>query len=809
MPDLPSTVPVEKIAQVLALEIIAPSEVPNESQTLETLRRIVQSTDAFKGAHATGKLTHLSIPNGLALVFTGTPDAPVRCAIQISKALRDHPEIKVHIGIYRGPVGDFTNPDRTSDDEGPGLTLARRVMEYGDAGHILLTRELAESLALYRHWQPHLQHLGQYQMGDGGQLSLVNLYTGEVGQMKMPTKLASLPPAEVDTPVQAVPIYKHPGVLAAVVALVVVIASLSAFLLPKLINRPTGADLEPSTVISPKSIAVLPFENITGTPETAIFTDGVHDEILTDLSQLSDLKVISRTSVLPYKTKQARNLREIGRQLGVAHVLEGSVQRMGDRVRVTVQLIDAHTDTHLWAQTYDRVLSDVFAIQTDIAKTITEQLRVQLSPRERAALAQAATTDLVADRLFREGLQRLTPGSNPDAKASLLAAIPLLEEAVERDPKFMRAYNLLVTAQLDLYWQGFDHTPARLEAAHKVIERATAADATSGETHFAQALYYYRAFRDYDRARAELEQTRITQPNNAGIYIITGAMDRRQGRWAEALRNHSRAIELDPRNFRFLLEGGFTYQAVRNYPQTSVLYQRALNVDPRDAFARTQLAAIPYLERGDLTSLRTEIAKILKDDPTAATAIAGAIYHSALAEHDAAGVTRALQAIRPEGLRDDYNNSLWSRDWFVGLAARTFGRADIARTAFESARQIELKNVSEQPEYAPAWSRLGLIEAALGNKEAALNAGLKACQLLPVTTDAFDGAALRTNMALTYLWVGEKELALRALEEVVKQPGIISYGELQRHPYWDELRGDKRFQKIVASLAPPLSNAKD
>jgi TolB-like protein/cytochrome c-type biogenesis protein CcmH/NrfG len=804
--DLPSTSTLEKIAQILALELITPSETPDDSQALEALTRIVQNADAFKGALATGKLTRLHIPNGLALVFAATPDAPVRCAIQISKALRNHPELKVRMGIYRGPVGDVTGPDPTPDTGGPGLAVARRVMECGDAGHILLTRQVAESLAFYRHWQPHLQHLGQYQMKEGGMLSLVNLYTGEVGQMEMPTKLATLPIADVDSPVDTVPIYRRPDLLVAG-ALVIL---LGAYFLQSVFNqRPPAATAEVRAIISPKSIAVLPFENISGTSETASFTEGVHDEILTDLSKLSDLKVISRTSVLPYKTKQARNLREIGRELGVAHVLEGSVQEAGDRVRVIVQLIDARTDTHLWAQTYDRVLSDVFAIQTEIAKTITEQLRVQLSPRERAALAQAATTDLVADRLFRDGLQRLTPGSNPDAKQSLLASIPLLEEAVERDPKFMRAYILLATAQLDLYWQGFDHTPARLEAARKVIERMTTADPTAGETHFAQALYQYRAFRDYDRARAELEQARTTQPNNSGIYIITGAMDRRQGRWNEALRNLSRGIELDPRNFRFLLEGGFTYQAVRNYPQASVLYQRALEVNPRDPFARTQLAALPYLERGDLTPLRTEIARILKDDPTAATAIAGAIYHSALAEHDAGGVARALQAIRSEGLRDDYNNSLWSRDWFVGLAARTFGRDDIARPAFESARQIELTNVSEQPDYAPAWSRLGLIEAALGNKDAAVRAARKACQLLPITTDAFDGAALRTNLALTYLWVGEKDLALSELAEVVKRPGTISYGELLRHPYWEKLRDDKRFQAIIASLAPPLSKAKD
>jgi TolB-like protein/Flp pilus assembly protein TadD len=788
--------------QVLAVELVDGHEptAQRSEEAVAQLRRAIEQTDAFRGAHVTGKVRRVDTPKGLALIFTSTPDAPVRCAVQMAKALGNKNEPGVRMGIDRGPVFDSIDTDEEVKTTGAGFERAFQIMQCGDAGHILLSRDLAASLAMYRHWQPHLEHLGEYQAQNGELLSVVNLCTGEVGRSDVPARLADLPVPEIPGRHRPFAIGKHMSLLAGAV----VVAGFAAFFVAQ--SKRTTSNSDGASPIPEKSIAVLPFENISGTPETATFTDAIQDEILTDLANLADLKVISRTSVLQYRSPKTRNLRDIARQLGVAHVLEGSVQKVGDHVRVTAQLIDARKDSHLWAQTYDRVLTDVFAIQTDIAKTISEQLKVQLSPREREALAQTATNDLVADRLFREAIQHLTSGSNPDAKQSLLDSIPLLEEALERDPNFMRAYSLLVTAHLDLYWQGFDHSPERAEAARRVIDRATAAGPNSGETHYARALYQYRVFRDYDRARAELDTARQLLPNNAGIYIILGAMDRRQGRWPEALEHLNHGIELDPRNFRFLVEAGFTAQAMRLYDEAAALYRRAVNVQPRDAFARTQLGAIPFYEHGDLASLHQTIAQILQEDPSAATSIAGAIFNCALAERNRAGVTRALQAMRAEGLRDDYNNSLWPRDWFVGLAAQTFGDAAAARTAFAAAREIELKNVKAQPDYAPAWSRLGLIEAALGQKEEALQAARKACELLPMRVDAVDGSSYRINLAIVYLWTGDRESALHELEQVAQFPGGGTYGELRLYPYWDSLRGDPRFERIITSLTPNGSN---
>jgi eukaryotic-like serine/threonine-protein kinase len=559
----------------------------------------------------------------------------------------------------------------------------------------------------------------------------------------------------------------------------------------------TGALRDPN-----KSIAVLPFENLSANQETAFFADGVQDEILTDLAKVADLKVISRISVMQYKADRKRNLREIAQQLGVAHVLEGSVQRIDNRIRVNARLVDARNDAQIWAQTYDRDLADVFAIQSEIAKAIVEQLQAKISLREQAALAVAGTTDLVAEKLFLQARELTALASDPDAKEALLQAARLLDEAVARDPRFLRAYGYLATVHLDLYWQGFDHTDARRELAHQVIEAAARIAPEAGEVHLMRANYVYQGFRDYDRARAELDLARRTLPNNAAIHAFTASIDRRQGRWAEAIRNFERAVDLDPRNFRFLEETAFTYQGSRRFPEASQFYERALNINPQDYFARTQLAQIPLNERADPQPLGVQLSAILDKDPKAATDIANGLIDCALALHNPSGATRALQAIRPEGLRDPLNNSLWARDWFVGLAARTFGDADRARAAFTAARAIEEKAVLGQPDYASAWSRLGLVDAGLGRKEEAIREGRRACELLPLSKDAWDGASYIINLAMIYAWVGEKDLALEQLALAAHVPNGVTYGELRLYPQWDPLRGDARFEKIVVSLAP-------
>jgi TolB-like protein/class 3 adenylate cyclase/Flp pilus assembly protein TadD len=803
-----------EIAHVLFIDVVGYSKllINEQHERLGELNQIVRNTDAFRVAESAGKLIRLPTGDGMALAFSTSPDAPVRCALQIAKALQTNPELKVRMGIHSGPVSGMTDVNDRSNVTGAGINVAQRVMDCGDAGHILVSQRVAEDLGQYRHWQPLLHDLGQCAVKHGEVVSLVNIYNDEIGNPLPPTRVKCHLEIRSDAgPMKAMPA-RRGQIAAAFLLLVVALLSLASWFYfyrspIRSADSAVAANSVNAVSVPEKSIAVLPFENLSASQETGFFTDGVHDQILTNLSKVADLKVISRTSVMQYKVVRARNLREIGRQLGVAHVLEGSVQQSNNRIRVNAQLIDARTDAHLWAQTYDREVADVFAIQSEIAAAIADQLKVQLSPQEKAALAQPATSDLLAQRLYIQALQLVVLASNPDAKESMLQAIPLLEEAIARDPKFLRAYGLLYTAHIDLYWQGFEHTPERLEMARATVERAAQVNPDAGEVHLARADYAYKAFRDYDRARAELDLARAALPNDPIAYIYAGAIDRRQGRFTESIRNWEHGLELDPLNYRYAIETAFTYQGVRRFPEAAALFERAVSIRPSDQFARTQLAQISFFERGDLEPLRKCLAAILDNDPKAATEIANSLFYSSLATRDQAGVIRALQSIRGEGLRDLYYNSLWSRDWFVGIAARTFGDEARAQRAFAAARVIEEKNVRDQPNYPQAWSRLGLIDAALGRKEEAIREGRHAMELVPVSKDALDGPSYVTNLAMIYAWTGEKDLALDQLEISAKIPGGVMYGELKLYPQWDSLRGDLRFEQIVASLASPLAVA--
>jgi TolB-like protein/Tfp pilus assembly protein PilF len=564
---------------------------------------------------------------------------------------------------------------------------------------------------------------------------------------------------------------------------------------------------ESRSVIDAKSIAVLPFENLSANQENAFFTDGVQGEILADLAKIADLKVISRTSVMQYKSGVARNLREIAQQLGVANVVEGSVQRSGNRVRVNAQLVDARNDAHLWAQTYDRNLDDVFAIQSEIAEKIAEQLQARLSPGEQAAIAQAPTSDLVANDLYvRARVLDDQANIDPRGKESFLQAISLLEEAVRRDPNFLLAYCLLCEANLDLYWQAYDHTPERIELANAALRQAERIQPDAGEVHMQKGVYAYHGFRDYDRARTEFELARRTLPNDARLYLYLGSVDRRQGRWEDAVRDFNRATELDPRNVLILEEAGGTFTALRRYAEATSSMERALALASKNVLLRATLCAslwqLPYLARADTGPWRSHLNAILDEGKESASHAAFAFVDCALAERNRKMAAQALTIIPAEGAQSPADNSIWPRDWYVGLVARSFGDTSGAQRAFTAARAITAKTVQDQPEYAPAWSALGAIDAGLGHKSDAIAEGKRACELLPVSKDPLDGPFYVTNLALIYAWVGEKDLALEQLAISAEIPAGVTYGELKLSPIWDPLRGDPRFEKIVASLAP-------
>jgi serine/threonine-protein kinase len=790
-----------EIAHVLFTDIVGYSKrlINEQHELLQELNQIVRTTETFRAAEAAGKLIRLPTGDGMALAFATTPDAPVQCALEISKALKSHPELRVRMGIHSGPVSGLVDVNDRSNMAGAGINMAQRVMDCGDAGHVLLSKHIAEDLEQYRQWQPHLHDLGECEVKHGGRVHAVNFYTGEVGNPEVPEKFKAARAAAAKARPRSV-IQKR----ALIGALVLMLIGLGAFpfwqrLLPK-----TAAI---TAAIPEKSIAVLPFENLSEEKANAFFADGVQDEILTDLSKIGDLKVISRTSVMQYKSGLARNLRKIGEELGVAHVVEGSVQRAANKIRVNAQLIDARNDAHLWAQTYDRDLADVFAIQSEIAKAIADQLQAKLSPNEKKAIEQPPTNDLAAFDLYSRAKSLLLTATFSDTgEPDVRKAIELLDEAVKRDPSFFDAYCQLADAHEWLYAvRGTDHTSARLALAEAALQAATRLRPDAAETHLARANYLYYGRRDYAGALVELESVRRALPNDTRLFALTGYILRRRGQQEEGLRNLERAVELDPRNLDTLQQVAISYQyLLGRYADAIATLDRALAIVPDNVETRAARAEWYFFWKADTRPLHQTIDSILAQGPGAIASVASGWFDCALAERDPAAAERALVAIG--------DNSSWgegtillSRSFGEGLLARMTKDEARARTAFEAARTQQEKIVQAQPDYGPTLCVLAMIDAALGRKDQALEEGRRAIALTPLERDVFNGSRVLQYFAITAAWAGDKELALKQLETGLRAPMAAttqSYGALKLLPFWDPLRGDPRFEKIVASLAP-------
>src|SRR5213082_176232 len=510
---------------------------------------------------------------------------------------------------------------------------------------------------------------------------------------------------------------------------------------------------------------------------------------------------------MQYKSGAPRNLREIGQQLGVAHVVEGSVQRAANKVRVIAQLIDARTDAHLWAQTYDRDLVDVFAIQSEIARAIADQLQAKLSPNEKKAIEQPPTTDLAAFDLYHRAKSLvLTAGFSATQDPDLRKAIELLDEAVKRDPSFFDAYRQLAWAHEQLYAVlGVDHTPARLALAEAAVQAATRLRPDAAETHLARAQYLYYGLRDYAGALAELEIARRALRNDPRLFELTGYILRRRGQQEEGLRNLERAVELDPRNFYTLQQIAISYQNLRRYAEAIAALDRALAIVPDNVETRANRGLFYMCWKADTRPLHQTIDAILAQGPGAIASAADTWFLCALAARDPAAAERALVALGDNPWLSNESPIILSHSFGEGLLARMTKDEARARTAFEAARVQQEKIVQAQPDYGPALCVLGLIDAALGRKDLALDEGRRAIALTPLEKDVINGSRVLQYFAITAAWAGEKELALQQLEAGLRAPfasEMLSYGALKLLPVWDPLRGDPRFEKIVASLAP-------
>jgi len=548
-------------------------------------------------------------------------------------------------------------------------------------------------------------------------------------------------------------------------------------------------------------IAVLPFENLSNDKEDASFADGVQDDLLTKLAKIADLKVISRTSVMQYRGK--RDTRQIGDALRISHVLEGSVRKTGAWLHINAQLIDTRSDTHIWAEQYDRDLKDMFAIQSEIAQKVAKRLHAKISAAEKLAIEQPPTADLTAFDLYNRAKNFLLDtvvGSTATRKANLLKAADLLNQAVAHDPTFFQAYCQLAWTYDNVYFDGWDRTPARLALAEAAIEAAFRLRPDAGEVHLARAWNLYWGYRDYDAALAEVEVARQTLPNDARLFDLKGYIERRQGRWEESTQNLERALDLDPRNFNLLRQMAILYDDLRRYADQQAVLDRALALRPDDLEVKVDRANVEIDWKANTWPVHQLIDEIQAKDPAALPGVADYWLLCALAERDPVAAANALAALGDNSVGTE--KVKYGPRLMEGLIARMAKDDAKARAAFTAARAEQEKLVRANPDDAGALCILGLIDAGLGRKEEALREGWRAVELLPVEKDARSGPAMIVCLARIAAWVGDNDLACEQLVRASRLPSSVSYGDLKLMPWWDPLRGDPRFEKIVASLAP-------
>ncbi len=621
---------------------------------------------------------------------------------------------------------------------------------------------------------------------------------------------------------QVFPFFEIPNWAVRLVVIVLVLGFPIALILswifdltPQGIRRTDDSDrslaalqIAPATTrnVPEKSIAVLPFENLSDDKENEYFAAGVHDDILSNLAKVADLKVISRTSVQQFKTgvRNLREMREIGLALGVAHILEGTARRAGNRIRVNAQLIDARSDAHLWGETFDREITDLFALQSELAERITQALRANLSAREKTNLQTHPTRDILAYELFlraRELFHWAGSGYSYDKGAD---ALRLIDEAVKRDPQFALAYALASRLHSELFWFGYDKSASRLEKAKTAADTALKLQPNLGEAHLATAFYYYYGFRRYDVAQKHVTAAIRAIPNNADVLNTAGAIARRDGRWHESVTNLEQGCDRDPRNLSVLWSLFESYLALHEYTKAEGTVNDALSVSPNAPFFVLARSAIALFRDGETAPLRSSLRQIPGSfDPGGATSTIA--LRLSLMERDLDEADRLLAACAHEKLDDNglsgvtgaLDGYIVPKSWYAGLIARARGDESSARPAFEQAKRAVQNDLVLCPEDAKTLAMLALIHAALGEKKDALAAAARAGELLPIAKDSFDGPILATTLAAVSAKLGENESAIRQLESLVGIPNGPTPGTLRVEPEWDSLRNDPRFKKLA------------
>jgi len=792
-----------EIAHVLFVDIVAYSKMASDDQrtAIEKLNQIVQSTDEFRKEESENRLLKLATGDGMALIFYHSPEDPVECALEISRAIKEeHSNLRLRMGVHSGPVSGVVDVSGRANVAGAGINTAQRVMDCGDAGHILLSKRVAEDLEQFKHWRPHLYHIGECEVKHGDKIEIVNLFTAELGNSERPKRMA-MPGQKTDVaPItkERVPSRKPVFIIAACLA--VIALAVAAFLFWQ---RQTPKTSSARLGIPEKSVAVLPFGNLSRDPDNAYFADGIQDEILTRLSKIADLKVISRTSTQHYKSAP-ENLSEIGKQLGVAHILEGSVQKSGDAVRVNVQLIKAANDSHLWADTYDRRLTDIFSVESEIAKAIADQLRAKLTGQEEQIIAAKPTDNPEAYDAYLRGLaynvKALTPPNS-------LGAQTHLREAVRLDPKFAVAWALLSYAEARGYIAlTLQPTVALREEARQAAETALTLQPNLGEAIWAKGNYYYACLKDYDTAEHYIEQARQFLPNSSKIPESLAYVARRRGQWDRSESYFNEAERLDPRNVNLLTQHALSYMYLRHFPEALRKFDQVLNITPDDVDIIANKAAIAQAE-GDLPRAAALLAP-LHPGADLFQVLETQVYQAMLERRPAPVIPRLKEVLaKPDPALGYLNGEL--RLW-LGWGQEVAGDHAAAQESWRQARSELEPLLKEQPDNYILIGDLALTNMGLRDRAAALALAERAVTANPIEKDASAGTRPIEILARVAAGVGEPDRAIAALQKVLSIPGLGALAEgvpltpalLRLDPMFDPLRNDPRFQKLIASETP-------
>jgi TolB-like protein/class 3 adenylate cyclase/Tfp pilus assembly protein PilF len=803
-----------QIAHLMLIDVVDYSKllVNEQIELLQELNQIVRGTECFRAAEASGKLNRVPTGDGMALLFFHSPEEPVRCALEISRTLRDHPRIQVRMGVHSGPVNRITDVNDKTNFAGAGINVAQRVLDCGDAGHILLSAHVAEDLAQYGHWQPHLHDLGECEVKHGLRLHLFNLYKDNLGNPQVPEKLKRRKRWKQASTVRPISAPGWPRIVLVALLVSAIALAISSLIFFHQASPPTTTAPAPGTTaanalaaIPEKSVAVLPFENLSEEKANAYFADGIQDEILMRLSKIADLKVISRTSTQHYKSAP-ENLADIAKQLGVAHILEGRVQKSGDAVRVNVQLIKAANDSHLWADTFDRKLTDIFSVESEVAKAIADQLRAKLTGQEEKVISARPTDNIEAYDAYLRGLAyNLKTQGTP---ANVIGAQKYLREAVRLDPKFAIAWALLSYVDAFGYLTlNLQPTVALREEARQAAETALTLQPNLGEALLAKGHYHYACLKDYDTAVRYFEQARQFLPNSSRIPEQLAYVARRRGEWDRSESYFNEAERLDPRNVSLLTQWAQSYVCLRRFPEALRKLDQVLNITPDDVDTLAEKATIAQAE-GDLPRAAALLAS-LQPNADDTLALETQVYQAILERRPAPIIPRLKEILaNPDPALGYINGEL---RFYLGWAEEVAGDHAAAQESWRQARSELEPFLKEQPENYILIGDLALTNMGLGDKATALALSERAMAANPIEKDAVTGPDPIEILARVAARIGEPDRAIGALQKLLSIPyaGPIATQNvpltpalLRLDPMFDPLRNDPRFQKLAASPAP-------